>query len=310
MSAEPMKPLVAAAEVMPPIIIKKITIAGHGGHHGGAWKVAYADFVTAMMAFFLLLWIIGATNEDQRKGIADYFSPTLVQHTKAGGSNGVMGGRAMMAPDGNAPNAVPAGSQRIMPVTMYAQVAPPTPQERILADQMKKEDQKRFEAAANELGQRMAKDGNLAKLRDKVRLSITAEGLRIDILDEADFAMFDIGTNHLSPAASQLLMQVAAAVGTMPNPIAMRGHTDSLPYNPRSGAPAGMNNWILSSQRAEATRAMLAANGVDPTRFSRLEGVADREPFNKMNPYDPRNRRISVTLMYREPAKGGVAPAN
>src|SRR3546814_10585761 len=82
-----------------------------------AWKVAYADFVTAMMAFFLLLWIVGATNEDQRKGIADYFSPTLVQHTKAGGSNGVMGGRAMMAPDGNAPQAVPAGSQRVLPVT-------------------------------------------------------------------------------------------------------------------------------------------------------------------------------------------------
>src|SRR3546814_6197064 len=114
MSAEPMKPLVAESEVLPPIIIKKITVAGHGGHHGGAWKVAYADFVTAMMAFFLLLWIVGATNEDQRKGIADYFSPTLVQHTKAGGSNGVMGGRAMMAPDGNAPQAVPAGSQRVL----------------------------------------------------------------------------------------------------------------------------------------------------------------------------------------------------
>src|SRR3546814_13047210 len=99
MSAEPMKPLVAESEVLPPIIIKKITVAGHGGHHGGAWKVAYADFVTAMMAFFLLLWIVGATNEDQRKGIADYFSPTLVQHTTAGGSKGLEGGRGKMAPD-------------------------------------------------------------------------------------------------------------------------------------------------------------------------------------------------------------------
>ena len=130
-----------------PIIVKKIKKVA-GGHHGGAWKVAYADFVTAMMAFFLLLWIVGGTNEDQRKGIADYFSPTLVQHTKAGGSNGVMGGRAMMAPDGNAPQAVPAGSQRVLPVTMYAQVAPPTPEERLRTEQMKKEDQKRFEQAA------------------------------------------------------------------------------------------------------------------------------------------------------------------
>jgi chemotaxis protein MotB len=297
-----MKPLVAESEVLPPIIIKKVTVAGHGGHHGGAWKVAYADFVTAMMAFFLLLWIVGATNEDQRKGIADYFSPTLVQHTKAGGSNGVMGGRAMMAPDGNAPNAVPAGSQRVMPVTMFAQVNPPTQEERLRTEQLKKEDIKAFEAAATKLAQDMAKDANLARLRDKVRLSITPEGLRIEILDEADFAMFDIGTNRLSPAASSLVAEVASAISTLPNPIAMRGHTDSLPYNPRAGTPAGMNNWILSSQRAEATRAMLAANGVDPTRFSRLEGVADREPYNKMNPYDPRNRRISVTLMYRTPA--------
>ena len=300
MSAEPTKPLVAEAEVLPPIIIKKITVAGHGGHHGGAWKVAYADFVTAMMAFFLLLWIVGATNEDQRKGIADYFSPTLMQHTKAGGSNGVMGGRAMMAPDGNAPHAFPQGTQRVMPVTNFSQVTPPTPEERQLADQLRKEDVQRFEKAATELAEKMQRDAALARLRDKVRLSVTQEGLRIEILDEADFAMFGVGTNRLSGPARDLLVEVAAAVSTMPNPIAMRGHTDSLPFTP-SGP--GMNNWVLSSQRAEATRAALAAEGVDPTRFSRLEGVADREPYNAANPYDPRNRRISITLLYRLPPK-------
>jgi chemotaxis protein MotB len=309
MSAEPIKPLVAEAEVPPPIIIKKITIEAHGGHHGGAWKVAYADFVTAMMAFFLLLWIVGATNEDQRKGIADYFSPTLVQHTKAGGSNGVMGGRAMLAPDGNAPNAVPKGTQRLMPVTSFSRVTPPTPEERAAADQLQQEDVKRFEAAAEALEKRMASDKNLAQLRDQLRLSVTEEGLRIDILDEADFAMFSLGTNRLSPQAQDLVRAVATAVQTMPNPIAMRGHTDSLPYAGGSlGGPAGgMNNWVLSAQRAETTRAALAAAGVDPTRFSRLEGVADREPFNKANPYDPRNRRISVTLLYRTPMGPGTA---
>lgn len=300
MSAEPTKPLVAEAEVLPPIIIKKVTIAGHGGHHGGAWKVAYADFVTAMMAFFLLLWIVGATNEDQRKGIADYFSPTLMQHTKAGGSNGVMGGRAMMAPDGNAPHAFPQGTQRVMPITSFSQVTPPTPEERKLADQLRKEDVKRFEKAATELAEKMGRDPALARLRDKVRLSVTDEGLRVEILDEADFAMFGVGTNQLSGPARALLQEVAAAVSTMPNPIAMRGHTDSLPFT--SSVP-GMNNWVLSSQRAEATRAALAAEGVDPTRFSRLEGVADREPYNAANPYDPRNRRISITLLYRLPPK-------
>lgn len=305
MSAEPMKPLVAAAEVLPPIIIKKVTIEGHGGHHGGAWKVAYADFVTAMMAFFLLLWIVGATNEDQRKGIADYFSPTLVQHTKAGGSNGVMGGRAMMAPDGNAANALPKGAQRVMPITSFAQLAPPTPEQRRMTEEMRKEDTQRFEKAAEQLAARMSQDADLARLRDKVRLSMTDEGLRIEILDDADFAMFDIGTNKLSASASELLQQVAGAIAGMPNPIAMRGHTDSLPY-PAAAKAAGMNNWVLSAQRAEATRATLAANGVDPNRFSRLEGVADREPFNAQNPYDPRNRRISVTLLYRTPAKAAM----
>ncbi|MBB4632848.1 flagellar motor protein MotB [Sphingosinicella soli] len=310
MSAVPIKPLVAAAEVPPPIIIKKITIEAHAGHHGGAWKVAYADFVTAMMAFFLLLWIVGATNEDQRKGIADYFSPTLVQHTKAGGSNGVMGGRAMMSPDGNAPNATPKGSQRLMPVTSFARVAPPTPEERAQADQLRKEDVARFEAAAEALEKRMASDRNLAQLRDQLRLSVTPEGLRIDILDEADFAMFALGTDRMSRQAQDLVRAVSSAVQTMPNPIAMRGHTDSLPFAGGSlgAAPGGMNNWVLSAQRAEATRAALAASGVDPTRFSRLEGVADREPFNSANPYDPRNRRISVTLLYRTPTPAAAAP--
>src|SRR3546814_19509275 len=118
-----------------------------------------------MMAFFLLLWIVGATNEDQRKGIADYFSPTLVQRTKAGGSNGVMGGRAMMAPDGNAPQAVPAGSQRVLPDTMYAQVAPPTPEERLRTEKMQKEDRKRSEKAANEHGKRTTGDGRTEERR-------------------------------------------------------------------------------------------------------------------------------------------------
>jgi chemotaxis protein MotB len=285
---------VADSELLPPVIIKKIIVSGHGGHHGGAWKVAYADFVTAMMAFFLLLWIVGATNEDQRKGIADYFAPTLVQHTKAGGSNGVMGGRAMMAPDGNAPNAIPAGSQRVMPVTMFAQAVPPTPEERLANDKAKKEDVKAFTEAARALQARMSTDRNLALLRDQVRLTMTDDGLRIDILDKADFAMFQMGTDRL-------LAAVAESVNRMPNPIAIAGHTDALPY------PAGRkNNWLLSAERAEIARNNLVNAGVDPGRFARLEGLADRDPYNAANPYDPLNRRISVTLLFRAPA--GMPP--
>jgi chemotaxis protein MotB len=271
-----------------PIIVKKIIEDGHGGHHGGAWKVAYADFVTAMMAFFLLMWILGQTDAQKRKGLADYFTPTLVElKQNSAGSNGIMGGDSIVAADNYPNRAAQTGRQAItIPRSMTG--GPDA------ADGMKTKDLERFEKLKKTLTQRMELSAALKKLKAQVRFTDTREGLRIDLIDEADFSMFAMGTDQLLPPARKLLGEVAQVIAGVPNDVIVRGHTDALPY--ASGRQ--MNNWLLSSARAEATRAALSVSGVAPARFARIEGVADREPYVPGNRYDPRNRRMSITLAW------------
>jgi chemotaxis protein MotB len=164
---------------------------------------------------------------------------------------------------------------------------------------MRAADRQKFEAIKKRLEEKMAKSG-LAKLRKNVRFTETREGLRIDLIDEADFAMFQSGTDRLVPQARALVGEVAQALQTMPNPLIVRGHTDGLPY----AAGRTMNNWMLSSARAESTRKALAETGIPNARFARIEGVADREPFIKTDAYDPRNRRMSIILGW---TRGGGA---
>jgi chemotaxis protein MotB len=286
------------------IIVKKIIQAGHGGHHGGAWKVAYADFVTAMMAFFLLLWIVGATNEDQRKGIADYFAPTLVNHAKSGGSNGILQGRSIMAPDGNAAFAKPPSVEKIAPIATsgaYGNEATKRSggsegSQRAAAER----EQRRASAVAfalveKNIRQALARDTVLSKLENQVSFVQAPEGLRIEIMDRTGFSMFGFGTDVIQPEATRLIRLVAGAMKDVPNPLAIRGHTDGYAYP----AKDAMNNWLLSARRAEQTRVVIATAGITSARLSRIEGVADRELFIKENPLDPRNRRISITLLYK-----------
>ncbi|MDI1295792.1 MAG: flagellar motor protein MotB [bacterium] len=269
-----------------PIIVKKIIVEGHGGHHGGAWKVAYADFVTAMMAFFLLMWLLGATTEKQRKALADYFTPTLVELKMASaGSTGLMGGDSIMGKE----NYPTTGGQGNLSITIPRDASGTKDQG---GKAMRAADRQKFESIKKQLEDRMAKQKGMAKLRKNVRFTETREGLRIDLIDEADFAMFAMGTDRLVPQALSLIREVAGVLQTMPNPLIVRGHTDGLPYT--SGRT--MNNWMLSSSRAESTRQALASSGIPNTRFARIEGVADREPFIKGNAYDPRNRRMSIIL--------------
>jgi len=275
-----------------PIIVKKIIADGHGGHHGGAWKVAYADFVTAMMAFFLLLWILGATTEKQRKGIADYFAPTLVEmKLKSAGSNGVFGGDSVVAKDNYPHRATQTGSKSMT----IPKDATGGASEAAAAERMR--DRVRFGFLKKQLMQRIASNKDLAKLASNIRFTDTREGLRIDLVDKADFSMFSLGTDALLPEARQLMAQVAQVIQGVPNGVIVRGHTDALPY----AAGRSVNNWTLSSARAEATRKALADAGVPADRFNRIEGVADREPFIPSDRYDPRNRRMSITLAFSGP---------
>jgi chemotaxis protein MotB len=270
------------AEPLPPIIVKKITVVA-GGHHGGAWKVAYADFVTAMMAFFLLLWLLGATTEKQRKGIADYFTPTLVKMKEgSAGANGLLGGSSITDVD-SYPNRKGQTGNRSLTIPRDASGGPKEGAERV----------KKMQSMQQRLAEKLAAKAELARLAKQVRMIDTAEGIRIDLVDDANFDMFRLGTTILTPEAAGLLNAIAATVGPEAGGLTIRGHTDALPWRPGMGA----NNWSLSAGRAEATRQALLRDGIAEARFRRIEGVADRELLVKDRPQDPRNRRISILLM-------------
>ena len=277
-----------------PIIVKKIIDGGHAGHHGGAWKVAYADFVTAMMAFFLLMWLLGMTDQQKRKGIADYFTPTLVElKQNSAGSNGLLGGDSIISQESYPHRASQTGSRSI--------VIPKSMTGGAQEGDEKTRDRQRFNALRKALNERMERSPELRKLKKNVRLVETREGLRIDLVDEADFSMFNLSTNSLLPAARKLIAEVAQVIEGVPNAVIIRGHTDALPY----AAGRTMNNWMLSTGRAETTRATLSEAGVPADRFARIEGVADREPYVSADRYDPRNRRMSIILAWNAAPPAG-----
>ena len=269
-------------ELPAPIIVKKVTVV-EGGHHGGAWKVAYADFVTAMMAFFLLLWLLGATTEKQRKGLADYFTPTLVKLKEgSAGSNGMLGGSSITDVD-NYPNRAGQTGTKAMTIPRDTTGGPKEGGERV----------KKMQEMQQRLAAKLAQSERLARLGKQVRMVDTTQGIRIDLVDDADFSMFQLGTTVLTGEAAQLLEAIGAMVGPELGAISIRGHTDALPWRGGMGA----NNWSLSAGRAEATRQALLRDGIPEARFRRIEGVADREPLIRDKPEDPRNRRISILLM-------------
>ena len=314
--AEPPAPsaVVAPEEPAPlaPIIVKKIMDDGHGGAHGGAWKIALADMMTAMMAFFLLMWLLGASNADQRKSIADYFRPTShsnVTMGKLAGSDGMLGGRSVIDPDGF-PFAAKqtAAMERVTPRSQGGPTEnDPSPnseernnpeslteaEKKQIAEQKDKAD---FDKLEKEVKESLAKNPRLENLTDQVKFVREKEGLRIEIIDKADFAMFGLGTTQLTPKAQVLLNEVAKSMTKMDNKLAIRGHTDSVAF----ANTDGRNNWSLSAERAEETRKIIGKKGVPESRFAKIEGVSDSAPYNPNDPKDPRNRRISITVMYKD----------
>ena len=305
----------AAAPVAPVIVIKKVMDDGHGGAHGGAWKIALADMMTAMMAFFLLMWLLGSTSEDQRKSIADYFKPTSQSNVTMGklaGSNGILGGRSIVDPDGFPFSAKQtAAMERLTPKSEggptendpspnSTERSDPSDPSKMSEEERKKiaeqQDQKAFEQLEKEIREKIEQNPRLANLKDQVNFTREKEGLRIDIIDKADFAMFGLGGVQMGPRAQQLVDEVAKSLLGTPNKLAVRGHTDSVPFANLDGR----NNWSLSAERAEATRAQMEKRGIEGGRFARIEGVADTAPFNPNDPKDPRNRRMSVTVLHRD----------
>ena len=284
-----------AAQQPAPIILIKRRKGGGGGHHGGSWKVAYADFVTAMMAFFMVMWLVTSTPEEKLGGIADYFkNPSAVK----GSTSTAVPGR--MGPGG-------AGDS---PVKMFSQVRnPPGAGEAKIpgigsgkdgqqrSDAAKeKQDRAKLEELRKVLTKAVAASQAMAPFKDQLLIDITPEGLRIQIIDAHNRPMFDLGSPELKPYTRALLVELARYLDDVPNRVAITGHTDTTPYR----AQDGYSNWELSSERASAARRALVAGGLTESQLARVVGLAASVPFNRQDPADPKNRRISLVVLSAE----------
>ena len=274
-----------------PIIVKKIVKGG--GHHGGAWKVAYADFVTAMMAFFLLLWLLNVTTDEQKNAISNYFDPT---HPKVSDSNsgagGVLGGLTM-TPEG----AMAQTKNPLTPQQVNKQKPKGTDNEGKKQSTKEKAreaaEEKRFKSAEEKLKQAIQESEQLAKLAENLMVDMTPEGLRIQIVDQDGESMFPSGSARMFEKTKKILEMISEITLEMPNEISIRGHTDSSQYSPG----ATYTNWELSADRANASRRVMLESGTPTERLNNVMGKADTEPLIPDNPQDARNRRITIILL-------------
>jgi chemotaxis protein MotB len=256
----------------PVIIIKKF--GGHAGHHGGAWKVAYADFVTSMMCLFIVLWIVNQ-DEEVKKAVAGYFRDPGAFHQMTNG--GVMTGGTIM----------PAPGSGLMP-------------------EGRAESQKALEEAASELREQLAGMEHFEKLASQIEIRMTDKGLNIQMVETPNSLFFDVGSANLSESAKEILNVLARQLGKLPNNLAIEGHTDSRPY-PEGAA---FTNWELSSERANAARRFMLEGGVRRAQIAEVSGYADTRLRNPKDPTDVSNRRISITVLYadRRPAAVSESP--
>jgi len=277
------------AKKLQPIIVKKFKKGGHG-HHGGAWKIAYADFVTAMMAFFLLMWLLGSTSEGDKKGIADYFQSPL-RVALAGGSG-----------SGDSSHVLKGGGQDLTRTTGQVKRGEVEAKRDTVNLQALKAEQVRAEVARLEdlkrkVENRIAANAKLSQMSSQIRLDMTRDGLRIQIVDEKNRPMFDSGSAVVQPHMRELLHEIAQVLSDVPNRLTLEGHTDAQPF---AAGDRGYGNWELSSDRANASRRELVAGGLADDRVLRVQGLASSQPFDAADPRGASNRRISIIVMNRE----------
>lgn len=294
-----------------PIVIKKVKKGGGHGHHGGAWKVAYADFVTAMMAFFLLMWLINTTTPEQRRGIADYFAPASVSPSTSG-NGGVLGGTAL-GEDGAQGRGSSSVIERLAPDARrdnntQENESPdasdgPQASTDAMASAMARREQAEFDAAEQSLRQAMQDMPEIAELSRQLLIDQTPEGLRIQLVDQEGRAMFRPGSAEPNERAVVLLRAVAEIATQLPNRLSISGHTDSGP-----SPAADYTNWDLSADRANAARRILQTSGLADDRIAEVQGRAGTEPLYPDDPYLPGNRRLSIVLLREAPVlpSGGL----
>jgi chemotaxis protein MotB len=277
------------AKKLQPIIVKKIKKGGHAAH-GGAWKIAYADFVTAMMAFFLLMWLLGSTTEGDKKGISDYFQSPL-KLAMAGGSG-----------SGESSSIIKGGGEKLPQSVGQVKNGDTPPSNSTMALRKLKAEQIRAEAARleslkEEIERRLESTASLDALRSQIRLDMTRDGLRIQIVDAEQRPMFASGSAVIQAHMRELLRAIGSVLQEVPNRLTLEGHTDSTPF---PGGEAGYTNWELSADRANASRRELLAGGMAGDRVLRIQGLASSTPMDPKAPGSPINRRISIIVMNRE----------
>ena len=293
------------AKKLQPIIIKKVKKGGHG-HHGGAWKIAYADFVTAMMAFFLLMWLLGSTTEGDRKGIQDYFA-NPVKISMAGGSG-----------SGDSSSVVRGGGRDLSTVGGQVKKGTTESERKSYSLQAMKAERAvseaaRLKALRDKVEKMLAASPLLADVKGQIKLDMTPDGLRIQIVDDQNRPMFASGSSIVQPYMRELLRAISSVLVEVPNRLTLEGHTDSTAYG---GGAAGYSNWELSADRANASRRELVAGGLPDVQVLRVQGLAASQPYDREQPLNPVNRRISIIVMnsdaedrLRESARSAASPA-
>jgi len=262
------------------IVVKRVKKGGHGAH-GAAWKIAYADFVTAMMAFFLLMWLLGSTTKGDLKGISDYFQSPL-QVAMAGGEG-----------SGNSNSIVTGGGEDLTQSTGQVKKAQEHAKKH-KREQIAREERARMEDLQRRLDQAILSNQKLSPYKDQIRVEITPDGLRIQIVDDFQRPMFDIGSARVKDYMRDILREFGKVLNEVDSKIVLTGHTDSAQY---ASGDKSYSNWELSADRANASRRELIAGGIDVGKIVRVVGLADSSPLDKENAMNPLNRRISIIVL-------------
>lgn len=299
-----------------PVVIRKVIEEGGHGHHGGAWKVAYADFVTAMMAFFLLLWLLATASDDTLKGLAEFFSDAQQNRGEPGGVGGMLEGITVTPFEPVSPQTVtpftyqvsvpmvekPQDGEPTLELTFGDSPEPSTLEAGGMSDarfeaERRRREQEAFERTKAAIEQALERSPELAPFARNLVIHQTPEGLKIEIVDRAKADMFPSGSARMYPHMKKILEAVVAAIRALPNPIRITGHTDATPFRGRGD----YDNWALSVDRALAIRRALIELGLPESRIVEVSGKAATEPFVADNPFDPSNRRISLLLLRLQP---------
>ncbi|MGX2040547.1 flagellar motor protein MotB [Methylocaldum sp. MU1018] len=269
------------------IVVKKVKKGGHG-HHGGAWKLAYADFVTAMMAFFLLMWLLGTTEPSVRQGIADYFRDPWKPSVQGGPNTG------------DSISVVKGGGEDV--TQSEGQVKLTNEGAKDIAGEARESEQEldRLEALKEKIEEMIATDPLLQPFRNQLKIDITDEGLRIQIIDSEGRAMFDSASAKMQDYAARILHEIAPVINELPNKISIAGHTDARPF---PGSGRGYTNWELSADRANSARKELIKGGLREDKMMRVVGLSSSVPLVREDPLAATNRRISIIVMNKHTAE-------